>query len=161
MVGNCGTQANDRARSEETGGNGPGRMVVTSRVIALAWMEKALDEHRQRSKQLHSLHRREEKKTGGGAPPPDIPKDVEKVLSLILPEVNDLGCNYDDDALPALANSYRTYLQESITVDDPEPVNQSEGLATATPGPSKVPQEKDAGSRGLSMMTMTMQVKKA
>ncbi|KAK4327340.1 hypothetical protein Pmani_002172 [Petrolisthes manimaculis] len=67
-----------------------------------------------RSKQQHGLHRREEKKTGGGASPPDIPKDVEKVLSLIAPEADP---------------------------DDPEPVNlpanQSEGLATAPPGPSK------------------------
>ncbi|KAK3893638.1 hypothetical protein Pcinc_002568 [Petrolisthes cinctipes] len=68
----------------------------------------------------------------------NVPKDVEKVLSLIAPEVNDLGCNFDDDALPALANSYScgTYIQEAVTIevnpDDPEPVNLSEGLSTAT-----------------------------
>ncbi|KAK3891308.1 hypothetical protein Pcinc_004823 [Petrolisthes cinctipes] len=109
-----------------------------------------------KSKQQHGVHRREEKKTGGGAPPPDVPKDVEKVLALIAPEVNDLGCNFDDDALPALANlpyqlttnSYSgTYIQEAVTIevdpDDPEPVNLSEGLPTATlttmvtPGPSR------------------------
>ncbi|KAK4310004.1 hypothetical protein Pmani_018404 [Petrolisthes manimaculis] len=62
------------------------------------------------SKQQHSLHRREEKKTGGGAPPPDIPKDVEKVLSLIAPEVNNLGSNYDDDALPALDTALQSFI---------------------------------------------------
>ncbi|KAK4315549.1 hypothetical protein Pmani_013240 [Petrolisthes manimaculis] len=76
--------------------------------------------------------KREEKKTGGGAPTLDVSKDVEKVLSLIAPEVNDLGCSFDDDTLLAL---------ESVTIevdpDDPKPVNLSEGLPTVTPGPSK------------------------
>ncbi|KAK3885081.1 hypothetical protein Pcinc_010735 [Petrolisthes cinctipes] len=39
------------------------------------------------SKQQHGQHRRKKKKTGSGAPPPEVPKDVEKVLSLIAPEV--------------------------------------------------------------------------
>ncbi|KAK3892488.1 hypothetical protein Pcinc_003720 [Petrolisthes cinctipes] len=112
-------------------------------------LQKAWERLKTKSKQQHGLHRREKKKTGCGAPPPEIPKDVEKVLSLIAPEVNDLGCNFDDDALPALANSYScgTYIQEAVTIevnpDDPEPVNLSEGLSTATltsmvtPGPSR------------------------
>ncbi|KAK3890150.1 hypothetical protein Pcinc_005883 [Petrolisthes cinctipes] len=135
-------------------------------------LQKAWERMKTKSKQQHGVHRREEKKTGGGAPPPDVPKDVEKVLALIAPEVNDLVCNFDDDALPALvtlfsakshlhgrliyfsktfgvgANSYSgTYIQEAVTIevdpDDPEPVNLSEGLPTATlttmvtPGPSR------------------------
>ncbi|KAK3891173.1 hypothetical protein Pcinc_004962 [Petrolisthes cinctipes] len=131
-------------------------------------LQKAWERKKTKSKQQHGVHRREEKKTGGGAPPPEVPKDVEKVLALIAPEVNDLGCNFDDDALPALAkshlhgrhiyfsktfgvgaNSYScgTYIQEAVTIevdpDDPEPVNLSEGLPTATlttmvtPGPSR------------------------
>ncbi|KAK3889764.1 hypothetical protein Pcinc_006327 [Petrolisthes cinctipes] len=100
-----------------------------------------------RSKQQHGQYRREEKKTGGGAPPPVVPKDVEKVLSLIAPEVNDLGCDFDDDALPALTNSYSfgTITQEAVILevnpdDPPEPVNMPTATVVTsaeTPGPSR------------------------
>ncbi|KAK3866127.1 hypothetical protein Pcinc_028325 [Petrolisthes cinctipes] len=90
--------------------------------------------------------KREEKKTGGGAPPPEVPKDVEKVLSFIAPEVNDLGCDFDDDALPALTNSYSfgTITQEAVILevnpDDPEPVNMPTATVVTsaeTPGHSR------------------------
>ncbi|KAK3887133.1 hypothetical protein Pcinc_008723 [Petrolisthes cinctipes] len=119
-------------------------------------LQKAWERMKTKSKQQHGVHRREEKKTGGGAPPPDVPKDVEKVLALIAPEVNDLGSKshlhgrliYFSKTFGVGANSYSgTYIQEAVTIevdpDDPEPVNPSEGLPTATltnmvtPGPSR------------------------
>ncbi|KAK3892695.1 hypothetical protein Pcinc_003487 [Petrolisthes cinctipes] len=57
---------------------------------------------KQLQKAWERMKTKREKKTGGGAPPPEVSKDVEKVLALIAPEVHDLGCNLDDDALPAL-----------------------------------------------------------
>lgn len=39
-------------------------------------------------------------RTGGGAPPADLPKEDETVLTVIGPELKDIGNPYDLDVMP-------------------------------------------------------------
>lgn len=54
-----------------------------------------------RAKKTDSENRRDTYRTGGGAPPVDLPAETEKVLSVIGPELLDIGNPYDLDAMPA------------------------------------------------------------
>lgn len=54
-----------------------------------------------RAKKTDSENRRELYRTGGGAPPADLPAESEKILTMIGPELLDIGNPYDFDAMPA------------------------------------------------------------